>query len=196
MKDNLDQKTNRLLQELKDYSPETYLHSINVAKICDGIAEKMGLDENRANTLHYSSLLHDIGKIKIPLEILHKPEKLTPEEFEIVKNHVIYTKDILTENDFPQEIIAQAFHHHEKLDGSGYSEHITKDDLSIEDRILAIADIAEALTSRRSYKDEFPVEKACSILKIGAESGKLDPEITNLTISQLSQQLIVTDHNQ
>ena len=137
MTEILDQKTNKLLNELKEYSPETYAHSINVAKLCERIAKDMKFDEEKLESLHYASILHDIGKLKIPTDILHKPTKLTPDEFEIIKQHSKYTKDILTENDFPQDIITIAYHHHEKLNGKGYPRHIEGKDLTLIQRILS-----------------------------------------------------------
>ena len=105
--------------------------------------------------LYYGSLLHDIGKIVIPLSILEAPRRLTDEEMRIMKAHVVITGKIL-EGIMDERIVNVAYRHHEKLDGTGYPQGLRAEDLSQLERIVAVGDILSALYSKRSYKDSFP----------------------------------------
>ena len=132
--------------------------------------------------LYYGALLHDIGKIVIPLSILEAPRRLTDEEMRIMKAHVIITDRILR-GILDDRIVDVAVRHHEKLDGTGYPLGLKAEDLSVLERITAVADILSALYGKRSYKDSFPPEKIKGILQSDADNGKICGQVVQVAIS-------------
>ncbi|MGL5312239.1 MAG: HD domain-containing phosphohydrolase [Peptostreptococcaceae bacterium] len=146
------------------FSFQTALHTISVSSITRKICNKLNLDEKYKEKIEIGAYLHDLGKICIPLEILEKEEKLTEKEFEIMKMHVAYTREILQESNIDEELIELACNHHEKLNGKGYNRGLKAEDLSIGDRIISVGDIFCALTERRTYKESFSKEKVLNIL--------------------------------
>lgn len=163
-------------------SAYTATHTINIQYISTELAKQLGVSGQELDKISYAAVLHDIGKIAIPPSILESPGKLTAEEMEIMKSHVIYTDDIL-KGVVPDEIRQIAARHHEKLDGSGYPKGLTAGDLTQAERIMAVADVFSALIGVRSYKDSFPKERVISILSDMRDKGQLDPEICNTAIS-------------
>lgn len=145
----------------------TQLHSINVANYAMGIAEKLGLSAAACHWLRVAGLLHDIGKIGVPEAVLTKPGKLTDEEFDLMRQHAQHTFRILSKIEFTEdltEVARLAAAHHERLDGSGYPDGLTAEKLPMEARILAVADVFDALTQDRHYRRGMPVDKAMTIL--------------------------------
>ena len=155
----------RDLGELRD--PYTAGHEQRVGDLAKAIAAEMGLDETRQIGLMISGYLHDIGKINVPTEILCKPGKLTPEEFALVKTHVQTGYELLKNVTFPWEISRPLLEHHERLDGSGYPNHLAGDQISIEGRILAVADVIEAMSSYRPYRPALGIEPALAEIERG-----------------------------
>ncbi|WP_394796068.1 HD domain-containing phosphohydrolase [Armatimonas sp.] len=140
-------------------------HSLRVAEYAEQLAKQMGIGELRRATLRRAALLHDLGKLAIPNLILDKPARLTDEEFGLVKKHPYYTAVILGQIPGFGRITEIAAAHHEKLDGTGYHLGLTGDKLDLEMRILAVADILDALTAARPYREAMPIEKALAIIK-------------------------------
>ena len=140
----------------------------------------MGYDDETCDKMYLAGALHDVGKIAIGNEILEKPARLTYEEFAKMKNHAGYTYMILSNVNGFEEIRDLAAFHHERLDGSGYPFGKKADELNQLQRIMACADIYQALTEKRPYKDGMSHEKACSILKEMAEKNWIDKEITDV----------------
>ncbi len=168
--------------EYKD--PETASHIARVSHYSKLIAQKYGLDEKEQNIIFYAAPLHDIGKIGIPDSILLKPGRLTKEEFEKMKEHSKIGAEILSakKNEFLQAGHLIALHHHEKYDGSGYPAGLEGEEISLYGRIVAIADVFDALTSERPYKKAWSFEDATSLLE--REKGKhFDPYLVNLFLS-------------
>ena len=128
-------------------------HSERVAKYSEMIARKMGYSDDDAKTLYIMALMHDVGKIGIPDAIINKPGALTDEEFKIVKSHPVIGADILKEVDAFEKISEIALNHHERVDGKGYSNGLTGNEISDEVAIVSVADAYDAMTSRRSYRD-------------------------------------------
>jgi putative nucleotidyltransferase with HDIG domain len=151
------------------------MHTITTVSIADEIGKLMGLKEYDREILHFGALLHDIGKISTPIGILEAPRKLTEEEMAVMKNHVLASEYILKEYINP-DILEIAIRHHEKIDGSGYHRGLTLKDLTVPQRILAVADIVSALCGKRSYKDSFDKETILTILKKDSDKGKLCPD--------------------
>lgn len=160
-------------------SSTTKNHSLGVAKKCEIMAKYYGFDSDKRLRFYFAGAFHDIGKLIIHNDILEKPGKLTTTEFEHIKNHAKATELILGQIDGIEDITRWAARHHEKLDGSGYNNKLDAKDLSFEDRLLACIDIYQALTEKRSYKDEFIHDDSIKIMKEMANNGKIDMNIVN-----------------
>lgn len=145
-------------------SPSTYTHSVNVAKISVDLGKCLGLGEEDLVTLRRAGLLHDVGKLSVPNSILDKPGKLTAEQWQCVKQHPFYTHQILERIPTFALITDIASAHHEKLDGSGYHRGWEAKKLCRSMRILAVADMYEALTAKRSYRTALGHEEVMAIL--------------------------------
>lgn len=128
-------------------------HSERVAKYSEMIAKKTGYSDDDAKTLYIMALMHDVGKIGIPDAIINKPGALTDEEFKIIKSHPVIGADILKEVDAFEKISEIALNHHERVDGKGYPNGLTGNEISDEVAIVSVADAYDAMTSQRSYRD-------------------------------------------
>ncbi len=157
-------------------SPFTARHSERVAEIADGIAEVLGFDAGERRILRRAGLLHDTGKLAVSNRILDKPGKLTDEEFEAVRSHPLHTLRILERAPCFAELAELAANHHEKLDGSGYPRSLTAADLDLPMRVLAVADVYEALTADRPYRGPLPPGQALEIIDRDVPH-KLDAEV-------------------
>jgi putative two-component system response regulator len=131
----------------------------------------MGLPEERVEGLQLAASIHDIGKISVPAEILCKPGKISEAEFSLVKAHATVGHDILEPIDFPWPIAQIGKQHHEKLDGSGYPEGLSGGEILLEARIMAIADVVEAMASHRPYRPALGIDAA--LAKIDGNTGRL-----------------------
>jgi HD-GYP domain-containing protein (c-di-GMP phosphodiesterase class II) len=142
------------LTRIKNKDEYTYLHSLAVSALCISFGQHLDLEPQEIKDLGVGGLLHDIGKLKMPLELLNKPGPLTEKEFEIMKTHVAHGDCILRETTGIEESsICVTRHHHERLNGTGYPEGLKGDQISKFGKIAAIVDIYDALTSERCYKD-------------------------------------------
>ena len=170
-----------LFAKIIDYKSEfTSRHSLGVARTASKISEIMGYDKVICDKMYLAGALHDVGKIAIGNEILEKPARLTDDEFAKMKNHAGYTYMILSKVDGFEEIRDIAAFHHERLDGSGYPFGKRADELTKLQRIMACADIYQALTEKRPYKDGMDHDKACEILKDMADKNWIDKNITEV----------------
>jgi len=142
----------------------TYRHSLGVTDAASKIADALGLNEQRKSLVHRAALLHDIGKLRVPNSILDKPSKLNSEEWRIVQEHPVLTREILVRVGPFAELAVIAGAHHEKLDGSGYPDRLKADRLSLEARIIAVADVYGALTEDRPYRPGMAIEQALAII--------------------------------
>jgi putative two-component system response regulator len=154
-------------------------HTRRVAGISRFLGEKMGLDESRLRHIEVAGLIHDIGKVGVPEEILNKPGRLTSEEFEEIKRHTLIGENICRPLNSLKMCLDPIRHHHEKLDGSGYPDGLSGEELSVESRIIAVADIYDALTSDRPYRTKMPLDEVKAIMLADAGKGKLDISIVN-----------------
>ena len=173
-------------------------HVERVSKLAIALGKKMGLSEREMESLRYGGILHDIGKIGIPKDILNKRGPLSDEEWKVMKNHPVAGYNIclpLKKNlGSALEIIR---HHHEKLDGSGYPDGIKDEEISTAARIMAVVDIYDALVTDRPYRKGMPLEKAVGILKQDADNKKLDPAVVNYLIEFVEdEQRVDTAQNQ
>lgn len=151
----------RLLKRLKEYHFEQYAHVKRTAHLCVLIGVELGFNNKQLQELKTIGLYHDIGKLRIPIEILSKTDELTEQEYDIVKQHSLYSISFLkTDNMKIREAI---LYHHENLDGSGYYK-VKDNDLSIYQRIIRVADVYDALVSKRCYKSSWTKEDAYQYL--------------------------------
>jgi putative two-component system response regulator len=167
-----------MASEYKDEN--TGAHIKRMSRYCAAVARRLGLDESTIETILYAAPMHDLGKIGIPDVILVKPARLDPLEWEIMKQHTLIGAQILKGSDAEfirlGEIIAQ--YHHEKWDGSGYPNSLKSREIPIAGRIAAIADVFDALTSKRPYKEPFSVKKSLAIIREGRGS-HFDPDVVD-----------------
>ncbi len=146
---------------------ETGMHVIRMSLFCRFLAEELGMPEEWCELLYNAAPMHDIGKIGIPDRILLKPGKLDGEEWEIMKRHSAYGSEIIGEHDSSILKMARriAINHHEKWNGTGYPNGIEGEDIPLSARIVAVADVFDALTSKRPYKKAWPEQKALDLLQ-------------------------------
>ncbi|MFP4039581.1 MAG: HD domain-containing phosphohydrolase [Desulfosudaceae bacterium] len=145
--------------------PYTVGHQQRVADLAAAIGEKLGLDDDRLEALYIASMVHDIGKISVPAEILNKPGSLTSIEFSLIKTHAETGHKILKEINFPWPIAEIVHQHHERIDGSGYPRGLREKDLTLEARIITVADVVEAMASHRPYRPALSIESALGEVK-------------------------------
>ncbi|BDU51095.1 HD-GYP domain-containing protein [Haliovirga abyssi] len=167
---------------------ETYMkgHSQQVADLSLKIAAKMGLDEKTLDEIYWASLVHDIGKIIIPSEILNKKSKLTDEEFEIIKKHTNYAYQVLNKSEFLGNIAKIVLHHHERIDGTGYPEGLHGNNIPLASKIIAVADAWDAMTHERSYKPALSKDKAITEI-INNKNRQFDSDIADILIKIIKE---------
>lgn len=170
--------------EYKD--TDTGEHIARMSQYSKLLALEFGMAEQQAELLRQAAPMHDVGKIGIPDAILLKPGRLTPDEFDHMKQHAAIGAQILANSSSPLLQLAHklAIEHHEKWDGSGYPNGLKGEQISVEGRIVAIADVFDALTSKRPYKEAWGVEEALEHMQ--AQAGKhFDPHLINLFVNKL-----------
>ena len=161
--------------------PYTAGHQQRVASLACAIAEEMGLPADTVDGIRVAGTLHDIGKIAVPAEILTKPGKLSELEFGVVKSHAETSYEILKEIEFQWPVAEIVYQHHERCDGSGYPRGLKGDEILLEARILAVADVVEAMSSHRPYRPALELEAALEEVESG--SGTLyDPEVCGASL--------------
>ncbi len=189
---------------------DTGRHVIRVGRYTGILARELGFAESHVSTLELAAQLHDVGKIGIPDAILLKPGKLTPDEFRAIQRHCVYGRKIidpLPEHEDEARRIQErlgvesiagygsplltmaaeiALTHHERWDGSGYPNHLAGDSIPIEGRVTSVADVFDALSSKRPYKPAFPLEKCLTILKEGSGS-QFDANVVNALLKRLGE---------
>lgn len=161
---------------------DTNIHNYRVTLYSVRIGEKLGLSHTAMQGLIKGAFLHDLGKIAIADAILHKPGKLTDGEFEVMKSHVQHGEDILRGYDWLADAQDVVRCHHEKFDGSGYPLGLAREDIPITARIFAVADVFDALTSKRPYKEPFSFDVAVAILRDSLGS-HFDPDIAQIFLN-------------
>ena len=158
--------------------PYTAGHQRRVADLACAIGEEMGLSEDQIEGIRMAGIVHDIGKMYAPAEILGRPGQLTEIEFSIIKLHPQAGYDILRSIQFPWPIAQTVLQHHERLDGSGYPSGLSGEDIILEARILAVADVVEAMASHRPYRPAFSIGRALD--EVSQKRGVLyDPEVVD-----------------
>jgi len=156
-------------------SSYTYTHSLGVTRVTQKITAAMGFSPRKQKMLYRAALLHDLGKLSVPNTILDKPGKLTAEEWTVVRGHAALSEQILSRIPAFRHLAVIAGEHHERLDGQGYPKGLTAAELSLESRVVAVADVFGSLTESRPYRPDLPLEKAIAMVREDA-GHKLDAE--------------------
>ncbi len=183
-----------LTTETRD--PYTFQHQQRVTELACAIAEQLDLPEEQIKGLRAASLMHDIGKLSVPAEILSKPTKLTDAEYKLIQVHPQTAYDIIAGVDFPWPVADIILQHHERLDGSGYPNSLTSDDILLEAKVLAVADVVEAMSSHRPYRPSLGLDKALD--EINNNKGKLyDPDVVDACLKLFEENgfsFVTKDH--
>ena len=167
------------LLELKKFDQYTTTHVSNVAVLTMGLAEYLGYAPREVRALGVAALLHDIGKVKVPTEILLKPGKYTPEERRVIESHPTEGARLIMQRHRNMELAATvAYEHHINLDGSGYPRYVYPRDAHFASKLVHVCDIYDALCAKRPYRDAFPAEEALRIVE-DASGRHLDPDLVN-----------------
>ncbi len=154
------------LTALKEYDNYTFTHMVNVSILTMAQARGLGIDGPMLREFGLAALMHDIGKVKTPSEILNKPDKLTNEEFAIMKRHVVDGAEILRSTpEIPALAPVVAFEHHLRIDGTGYPEGISRPSLNLATMLCGIADVYDAMRSQRKYQQAYPSERILAVLQ-------------------------------
>lgn len=178
----------RLVRAAEYKDEQTGAHIVRMGRYSALITEKLGLPAKQVQTVLYASPMHDVGKIGIPDNILMKPGKLTEDEVGIMKTHSIIGANILAYAKAAVLSVAEqiAISHHEKWDGTGYPQGLAGEDIPLVGRIVGLADVFDALTSKRPYKDPYPVEAAIDIIR--RERGlHFDPEVVDVFLKNINE---------
>ncbi len=167
-------------------SPFTHHHSRQVAGVAARLARSMGMDDKEVLLMEIAGLLHDIGKLSVPEEILEKPSSLTTEEYALIQQHSFYTYKILEMAGLPAPLPELAAYHHERMDGSGYPFHLDASHLSLGSRIMAVADVFAALREDRPYRPGKDPSEVRSIMLKMALDGALDGNVVEALFKKLT----------
>ncbi len=170
-----------LVSAIEYRDPYTAGHQRRVTQLAVAIAGEMKLSEEKTNCVRIAAMIHDIGKINIPVEILSKPGNINQYELELMQNHPQAGFDILKEIDFPWPVAKAVHQHHERLDGSGYPNSLKGDDILLEARVIYVADVVEAMSSHRPYRPAMGIQRA--LYELEKNKGKLYDE--NIVIACL-----------
>jgi putative nucleotidyltransferase with HDIG domain len=164
--------------EAKD--PHTAGHSERVMRYSVSIGEALGLSSKELRTLELGTLIHDVGKIGVPDQILNKPARLDDAEYAIIKTHPEIGARMVRGIPVFEDCLAIIESHHERLDGRGYPHGLSASDIPVMVRIASVSDVFDALTSRRAYREAMPVDDALAILRKDADAGALDRKIVEV----------------
>jgi len=172
------------IAEMKD--PYTVGHQKRVSQLATAIAKKMNLPEEKVEFVRIASLIHDIGKVSVPSEILNKPSKLTDSEYALIKTHPAVSYKYIKDIDFPRKVADIILQHHEKMNGTGYPNGLRNREILLEAKIVSVADVVESMDHKRPYRPALGIDKALEeILK---NKGKLyDPAVVETCIKLIKE---------
>ena len=156
--------------------PYTAGHQKRVAELASAIAAEMKVAPETVEAIRMAGVIHDLGKLRVPPDILSNPGRLTEPEFAIIKTHPQVAHGILSVIDFPWPVSEIVYQHHERVDGSGYPQGLEKDEILIEARIIGVADVVEAMASHRPYRPALGIEKALKEIQEG-EGVRYDSDV-------------------
>ena len=181
LKKSMEATIQTMSKIIESRDPYTTGHQQRVCQLATHIAKELGLPKDKIEGVRIASLIHDIGKIGLPTEILSKPTRLTNMEFDLIKNHSQIGYNILKSIDFAYPVAQIVFQHHERLDGSGYPQGLKGDKILLEAKIIGAADVVEAMSSHRPYRPALGIDKALE--EISQNRGILyDPEVVDVCL--------------
>jgi len=182
----LDGTVSALAATIETRDPYTAGHQRRVAQLACALARELGFSEDQLQSIQVSGFLHDIGKIAVPAEILNKPGKISEHEFSMIKTHPQVGYEVLKGIEFPWPVALTILQHHERLNGSGYPHGLSQEDILLEARILAVADVMEAMVSHRPYRPALLVNQALE--EISQHRGILyDPEVVEVCLQLFTE---------
>jgi len=167
-----------IMKVVETRDPYSIGHQQRVSKLATAIAQETKLPQDKIEGTRIASLVHDIGKVNLPTEIISKPSKLIEVEFNLIKNYPKVGYDILKKVDFPWPIAEIVFQHQEKIDGSGYPRGLKGDEICIEAKILGVANVVEAMSSYKSYRPALSIDEALTEIS-KYENILFDPEVVD-----------------
>ncbi len=186
LKESRDTLVETMSKIIDTRDPYTSGHQYRVGQLAESIAKEMGLSEENIEQIRIASLIHDIGKISIPSEVLNKPTKLTEIEWNLIQSHSEQGYNILKSINFSFPAAKIVLEHHERNDGSGYPKGLKEDQISLEAKIIAVADVVEAMTNHRPYRPALGIDKA--LVEIEKNKGNLyDPVVVDKCIDLIRQ---------
>jgi putative nucleotidyltransferase with HDIG domain len=188
----LKQTVQAIAQTVEKRDPYTAGHQRRVAELAVAIASQLGLSPDRIEGLRFAAMIHDIGKIHLPADILNRSGPLSPTEYSLVKTHCEVGHEIVQDVEFPWPVAQQILQHHERLDGSGYPSGLKGDEIIEEARILAVADVVEAMASHRPYRTALGVAAAMEELKKGSGTS-YDASVVSAVVSLAEAGKIMLD---
>ncbi|MEC0229282.1 HD-GYP domain-containing protein [Paenibacillus alba] len=182
-----------LFEAVRAKDDYTHQHNIGVGALSTLIGKWMNLSSAELATLSLAATLHDVGKVKIPLEILNKPGKLTKEEYTVIKQHTVFGYEMLRDTvGVGHRVASVAIQHHEREDGRGYPFGLKRDQIDVYSKIVAIADIFHAMSSKRPYHEPMPFYEIIKQMREGT-FGEFEPEIISVFLSNITGHLIGND---
>ena len=185
LRETLIATVNTLASTIEMRDPYTADHQRRVTILACAVAEEMGLTDDQFDALRMAGLIHDLGKLNVPAEILSKPGRINEIEYSIIRFHPQICHDILKTIELPWPVATIVLQHHERLDGSGYPQGLKGDEIMLEARILAVADVVEAMASHRPYRPALGIERA--IEEITKKRGILyDPDVVDVCVKLVS----------
>ncbi len=170
-----------IMKVVETRDPYSIGHQQKVSKLATAIAREMKLPQDKIEGIRIASMVHDIGKVNLPTEIISKPSKLIEVEFNLIKNYPKVGYDILKKLDFPWPIAEIVFQHQEKIDGSGYPRGLKGDEICIEAKILGVANVVEAMSSYKSYRSALNIDEALAEITEN-KNILLDPKVVDTCI--------------
>jgi len=186
LRQSLEQSIQTIAATVESRDPYTAGHQRRVAELATAIAREMELPEEQVQGVHFAAVIHDLGKIHVPAEILSKPGRLSKLEFMLIQTHPQTGYDILKDIKFPWPIAEIILQHHERLDGSGYPQGLKGDQILFEANILAVADVVEAMSSHRPYRAALGVQQAVDEIRRGRGS-VYDPSVVDACLKLFTE---------
>jgi HD-GYP domain-containing protein (c-di-GMP phosphodiesterase class II) len=177
----IESTANIIVKVVETRDPYSTGHQQRVSKLATIIAREMKLPQDKIEGTRIASLVHDIGKVNLPTEIISKPSKLVEVEFNLIKNYPNVGYDILRKVDFPWPIAKIVLQHQEKIDGSGYPRGLKSDEICIEAKILGVANVVEAMSSYKSYRPALSIDEALAEVS-NNKNILFDPEVVDTCI--------------
>jgi len=193
LRKSLEGTIQAIASALEARDPYTAGHQHRVAELGCAIGAEIGLDSERLEGIRWGGMIHDIGKIRMPAELLSKPARLTENEYALIKEHPQVGYNILKDIEFPWPVADIAHQHHERLDGSGYPQGLKNDAICLEARIVAVADVVEAMSSHRPYRAGLGIDKALEEIIRGRDK-QYDADVVDACLTLFRQQEFSFEH--